>query len=100
MITYSTSPGSRPTRSRPARIVSAPSSVALCGASPPPRRPNGVRTAETITERLMSPAYRRDLVPDLTPAPSRGDTGTLAADARPRRRQLRLLHLQPRPPAR
>ncbi len=28
-------------------------------ASPPPRRPNGVRTAETITERVMRRSYRR-----------------------------------------
>src|SRR5436190_19513764 len=51
MITYSTSCGSRPIRSRAARIAIAPSSVASCCARPPPSFANGVRTAETITER-------------------------------------------------
>lgn len=53
MITYSTSPGSMPARSRAARIAVAPSSVAGNPASPPPRRPNGVRTADTMTDRDM-----------------------------------------------
>ena len=52
MIVYSTSPGSTPARSSPARIAIAPSSVAGCPASPPPSRPNGVRTAETMTDRV------------------------------------------------
>src|SRR3954451_21900106 len=52
MITYSTSPPSRPLRSRPARIASAPSSVAEWCLRPPPSLPNGVRTAEMITVRL------------------------------------------------
>src|SRR3954468_9999477 len=52
MITYSTSPPSRPIRSSPARMTIEPSSVAECSFKPPPRRPNGVRTAETMTVRL------------------------------------------------
>ena len=66
MIAYSTSPGSRPTRSSAARIASAPSSVAGYGASPPPRRPNGVRTADTMTAFPTDAAYRRDMARDLT----------------------------------
>src|SRR5262245_4399797 len=62
MIAYSTSPGSIPARSSPARIAIAPSSVAGCLPSPPPRRPNGVRTAETMTDRVtgasVAPAMR------------------------------------------
>ena len=56
MITYSTSSASTPARSSLARITIEPSSVAGCAARPPPRRPNGVRTAETMTERLTRPA--------------------------------------------
>ena len=52
MITYSGSPGSRPIRSSAAVIAIAPSWVASYFASPPPSFPNGVRTAETMTERL------------------------------------------------
>src|SRR5579884_4175717 len=52
MITYSTSEPSTPTRSSAARIAIAPSSVAAYLLRPPPRRPNGVRTAETTTLRL------------------------------------------------
>src|SRR5688500_9190655 len=59
MITYSTSPASTPVRSSAERIAIEPSSVAGNLASPPPRRPNGVRTAETMTERAMEPAYTR-----------------------------------------
>ena len=44
-------------------MTSDPSSVAGYDASPPPRRPNGVRTAATMTERLIAPAY--------LPAPAR-----------------------------
>ena len=66
MIAYSTSPGSRPTRSSAARIACAPSSVAGYDASPPPRRPNGVRTADTMT--AFPTAQRTDgRGPDLTP---------------------------------
>ena len=61
MITYSTSPGSRPARSRPARIATDPSSVAGRAASPPPSLPNGVRTAATMTVRVMVGAYPRAL---------------------------------------
>src|SRR3954469_596295 len=39
-------------RSSPARIANAPSSVAAWPLRPPPSRPNGVRTAETMTVRL------------------------------------------------
>ncbi len=56
MITYSTSPGSRPPRSSAARMAIEPSSVAGRDASPPPSRPNGVRTAETMTELLTAGA--------------------------------------------
>src|SRR4051794_20502896 len=52
MITYSTSLPSRPTRSSAERMTTEPSSVAERFAKPPPRRPNGVRTAETMTVRL------------------------------------------------
>src|SRR4051794_37191604 len=52
MITYSTSLPSRPTRSSAERMTTEPSSVAERFAKPPPRRPNGVRTAETMTGRL------------------------------------------------
>jgi len=56
MITYSTSAPSSPARSSAARMATAPSSVAGRSASPPPRRPKGVRTAETITDLDMRPA--------------------------------------------
>ena len=52
MITYSGSSGSRPIRSSAALITIEPSSVASYPASPPPSFPNGVRTAETMTERV------------------------------------------------
>src|SRR5438132_9488237 len=55
MITYWASPGSSPARSIPTRIAIAPSSVASKCFSPPPSRPNGVRTAETMTERAPTP---------------------------------------------
>jgi hypothetical protein len=54
MITYSTSPGSRPARSSAALITIEPSSVAGLSASPPPSLPNGVRAVETMTERAMA----------------------------------------------
>ena len=54
MITYSTSPGSRPARSSAALITIEPSSVAGLSASPPPSLPNGVRAVETMTERVMA----------------------------------------------
>ena len=57
MITYSTSSSRTSTRSSAARIAIAPSSVASLSARPPPSLPNGVRTAETITERDMAPMY-------------------------------------------
>ena len=65
---YSTSPGSIPERSSPARIAIAPSSVAGSFASPPPRRPNGVRTAETMTDRVTgaSVAPAQSVGPTLT----------------------------------
>src|SRR5439155_19440971 len=53
MITYSTSFGSSPIRSNAALIACEPSSVASQSLSPPPSLPNGVRTAETITERAI-----------------------------------------------
>src|SRR2546427_4100309 len=53
MITYSPSPASPPPRSRAARITIDPSSVASLSFSPPPSLPNGVRTADKITDRLM-----------------------------------------------
>jgi len=46
MTVYSTSPGSRPARSSPAEIASAPSSVARRCARPPPSLPNGVLTVD------------------------------------------------------
>ena len=58
MITYSTSSGSRPARSSAALIAIAPSSGAWYEARPPPSFPNGVRAAETMTER-MEEAYPR-----------------------------------------
>ena len=51
MITYSGSLGSSPTRSSAASIAIEPSCVASYFARPPPRRPKGVRTAATMTER-------------------------------------------------
>src|SRR4051794_37847390 len=59
MITYCTSPGSTPARSRPARIASAPRCGASYAFSPPPSLPNGVRTALTITLlRDTPPGYK------------------------------------------
>src|SRR5438477_3612296 len=58
MITYSTSSFSTPARSSAARIAIAPSSVACLSASEPPSFANGVRTAETITERFTNPRYQ------------------------------------------
>ena len=99
----------------------APSSVAGYEARPPPSRPNGVLTAATMTERVTGSAYRRVMsrcqTRCLTPgmallghAPGARPPGPAQASrlrrwhtrtrARPRRRQLRLVHLQPRPPAR
>src|SRR3954468_21857457 len=49
MITYCGSWGSMPARSSAAPTAIDPSSVAGRSASPPPRRPNGVRTALTMT---------------------------------------------------
>src|SRR5215213_2479932 len=48
-ITSSTSAGSTPLRSTSARSAAAPRSTACTPASPPLRRPTGVRTAPTIT---------------------------------------------------
>ena len=56
MTVYSTSSFSMPARSSAARIAIEPSSVAEWRASPPPSRANGVRTAETMTERVTGPA--------------------------------------------
>ena len=53
MIVYSGSSASRPIRSIAALITIEPSSVAWWPARPPPSLPNGVRTAETMTERDM-----------------------------------------------
>src|SRR5438477_2645625 len=58
MITYSTSSFWTPARSSAARITIAPSSVACLSASEPPSFANGVRTAETITERPIGPRYQ------------------------------------------
>src|SRR3954470_18497894 len=52
MITYSTSLPSSPMRSSAARMAIEPRSVAEWFFSPPARRPNGVRTVETMTVRL------------------------------------------------
>src|SRR4026208_325696 len=60
MITYSTSSGSRPARWSAARIAIDPSSVAGYDERPPPRRPNGVRTAATMTEVPPRGACPRD----------------------------------------
>src|SRR5262249_25026800 len=86
MITYSTSLGSSAARESASRIAIAPSSVAGYEARAPPRRPKGVRTAATMTDRLTGPAYRG----------GRGHWHTRTR-ARPRGRQLLLVHLQPRP---
>ena len=53
MITYSTSFGSSPARSRAALIAIAPSSGALYPARPPPSFPNGVLAVATMTDRLI-----------------------------------------------
>src|SRR4051794_21134978 len=50
-----------PVRSSAARIATAPSSVAGSLARPPPSRPKGVRTAETMTERLT--VFQRTVAP-------------------------------------
>src|SRR4051794_4087018 len=52
MITSSTSLPSSPMRSSAARMATEPSSVAERSRKPPARRPNGVRTVETMTVRL------------------------------------------------
>ena len=54
MTTYSTSSLATSTRSSAPRIALAPRSVAAYADRPPPSRPNGVRTAETMTERVMA----------------------------------------------
>ena len=54
MTTYSTSSLATSTRSSAPRIALAPRSVAASAERPPPSRPNGVRTAETMTERAMA----------------------------------------------
>jgi len=47
--TSSTSPGSIPARSTAAAIAAAPSAYAGVSRNAPPKRPMGVRTAETAT---------------------------------------------------
>src|SRR4051812_19566811 len=54
MITYSGSWASRPRRSSAAWITIEPRLVASCEARPPPSFPNGVRTAETITDLAIT----------------------------------------------
>ena len=79
MITYSGSSGSNPIRSIAARIAIAPSSVASLSASPPPSFPNGVRTAETMTERVtrrQGIASRIGSVRPLTHRPGRSRLGS------------------------
>src|SRR5579864_7687862 len=49
MITWSTPAGSTPLRSTTSRMTRAPRSTAGTAARAPPRRPNGVRAAATIT---------------------------------------------------
>src|SRR4249919_955951 len=71
MMPYSTSCGSRPARASASRIAIDPSSVAGYPASPPPSRPNGVRTAATMTDRDTESAYRPS-------RPGRRHAGTLA----------------------
>src|SRR5438309_5169 len=58
MTTYSTSSFSTPARSSAARITIDPSSVASLSESAPPSFANGVRTAETMTERFTNPRYQ------------------------------------------
>ena len=53
MITYCGSCGSIPARSSAARIAIEPSSVACLSEREPPSFPNGVLTADTITERAI-----------------------------------------------
>ena len=54
MSTYSTSCGATSTRSSAALIAMAPSCGAAKSLRPPPSFPKGVRTAETMTERVTS----------------------------------------------
>src|SRR4051812_43798565 len=72
MITYCGSCGSRPIRSSAARIAIAPSSGASCDARPPPSLPNGVRTAETITERDTGKTLASEVEAGLEPLRERG----------------------------
>ena len=78
MSTYSTSPGSTPARSSPARITIEPSSVAWCPARPPPSLPNGVRTAETITERVIGLSVPKPCLDASAGAPYAGASMTLS----------------------
>ena len=52
------SPGSTPARWKAADAATTPSSTAVCGASAPPRRPNGVRAEARITVRDTAAGYR------------------------------------------
>src|SRR5437016_2961096 len=63
MITYSTPDGSSPARSSAARMTIEPSSVAALSASEPPSFPKGVRTAETMTERLIQASLAEGFYP-------------------------------------
>src|SRR3954451_12021133 len=90
MITYCTSPGSTPARSRPARIATAPSCGASYAFSPPPSFPNGVRTAPTITLlRATRPGYKsgaRHRHETVTNDPRQGESPAPAAHVALRRR--------------
>src|SRR5215207_3106058 len=67
MIAYCTSPSSTPARSSAPRIAIEPSSVAWWPASAPPSLPNGVRTAETITERDIERSLASEVEAGLEP---------------------------------
>src|SRR6266508_2812091 len=73
MITYSTSAGSRPIRLSASLIAIEPSSVAWYSARPPPSLPNGVRTAETITDRGIEKSVTMRARPADDPAADRTD---------------------------
>src|SRR5207253_7181282 len=97
MITYCTSSGSSPARSRPARIAIAPSSVAWWCFSPPPSRPNGVRTAETMTERAgIEATLPLEAHPGLEAVRERDDQPHASLDVVERDRLDRRMHVSQR----
>src|SRR5262245_37773923 len=89
-ITSSTAAGSTPDRSISALIEAAPRSAGWTPASPPPRRPTGVRTASTMYASATTADATKRLLgrPAIAPASAagaggQGELGVLRAEQPP-----------------